>query len=269
MYELLIDREGSGRVPNRNYANEKGIVVDKNLFPYHSACYPLLDMYELLYTAKEESVPGQNPDNIVWPSNRNLIDEFENPDEAVAGVLRTSREAITQTLLHDEEQEFAMNSVGFNQGFAVCAALLRHYRHRDFLSYLHATDDSSDATVSDNTQSNMGLRGFPQNPKERNSLLLKLLMHSMSDLQRDLRLSMIIVYRMVQWKLFDDADFFKQFLAVLLTGRVKCDGHCATRYFEDPERDKVDHYCMEVSLTRNGFIGGGGGGGDRSVACLF
>jgi hypothetical protein len=45
-------------VPRRNYLNAEGVVTDTNLFPYHAACYPLLDAYDCLYEEDEDSLVG-------------------------------------------------------------------------------------------------------------------------------------------------------------------------------------------------------------------
>ena len=57
-YEQEITLKSGDEVPKvhrRNYFNIDGVVQDPDLFPYHDACYPLIDAYDCLYsTCKEQ-----------------------------------------------------------------------------------------------------------------------------------------------------------------------------------------------------------------------
>ena len=183
--------------PRRNYWNALGVVEDKEIFPYDDRLYLLLDAYDTLYP---EGRAGQDLDeHSILPNHLNT-----RGNDAVDGFLPCSIQSICETLLENP------------------APL------RDGLSELDVLEES--------------MRRFATLPSESlpalgPSLLLRLLRHSLSDLQRDFLLASAVVARMVHERSFDDVGVLHRYLCILSTHTVDCLGPCVLQR---------DHICSEL-----------------------
>jgi hypothetical protein len=77
---------------------------------------------------------------------------------------------------------------------------------------------------------------LPVNRKERASILLKLLRHSMSELQRDHTLATAVIVRLMRGHDLDDVSVLRQLLAILCSEYVVCE-------FPYVEEEPLDHFC--------------------------
>lgn len=188
---LVSTMSGTKRLARRNYPNKEGTVGDESLFPYHSACYPLLDAYD-----------GLEEDYTPWPGVVPPV--LPHRDD------RSSR-------LHDP------NTPVLPSSYLPC---------------------STDAVI----RSLQNLSSVP----ERSTIALKLLKHSMSDMQCDHRMSARVIGSMKSWDCFVDVDVYRSILAIILMERRICNGRCYSRNDTD---DDVDHVCRSYQGLEQLFAG--------------
>ena len=155
---VRTDDDKSRCLLRRNYPNDAGIIDDTSLFPYHPACYAMLDCYETHSNESAENIPSDNS-------------ESSSDDDDW-----THRGSIKMSLLN--------------------------------------------------------LADFP----ERDSVLLRLLKHSMADFQRDHALTTEILEHAQHWKCFQDVNFYRTVIACFVLDRVVCNGRCNLI-------DDFDHNC--------------------------
>jgi hypothetical protein len=83
---------------------------------------------------------------------------------------------------------------------------------------------------------------LPQQREERTELFLKLLRHSLSELQRDRKLAAAVMLHMASRGDFENVLVLRRFLAIVLSEYVYCDRHC------DEERESWDHFCADWGM---------------------
>lgn len=261
-YEKLMEVKIKGKgkilkVPRRNYYNSRGEVKDPTMFPYHTACYPLLDCYDCLYEDRDFQ-PTYEKNAVIPPRVRvgNRRDEPDDDEQEadVPGALLTSWESIHAALLYEgenwDESDLSNHAIGISEAeiYVMCSS------NTVRLDLNRSLDDAERHFREQNEDyeyfENHGPHNLPLDEKERQLILLKLFRHSMSDLQRDHRLADVVLRRMIDWCYFNDVTFYARFLSILMVEQRKCDGECHSRYLNaTTEVDEPDHYCFDVSTT--------------------
>lgn len=207
-------------MPRRNYPNNACKVKDTELYPYHDACYPLIEAYT--QTAREP-----------------------NPLEArIPGHLSCSDASIASTI----------SGLSHQPPFRLTPALQDEWNN-GLQRRLKAANDPDVRRRPEKVDSEFasinpyGLAHFPAKDGERRDILLKLLRHSMSDLQNDHLLAGEVILRMSRWNLFQDAGYLRRVLCVIESGLKECDGRCFDFMWDDEEFDDdelPDHSCRDV-----------------------
>lgn len=84
------------------------------------------------------------------------------------------------------------------------------------------------------------IEDFPGPPSNKIEILLKLLRHSMSDLQSDYRLASHVIKQFKKWNYFMVADIFRKVISIVLAERKYCNGNCSR---VDNNSEEQDHDC--------------------------
>ena len=238
------------RVPSRNYYNSRGEVDDPTMFPYHTACYPLLDCYDCAYKHRKfQPVYEEHAIIPTWVPVSFRSDSTLVGPTFLSQQLLTSWEATHEALLYEGEDwnmSYLDNvTVGASQNdiFTMCdSGNLRMDYNPDLNN--HEQRVRAQYIGCDKH----GPHKLPICQKERKIILLKLLRHAMSDLQRDRRLACTLVRRMIDWCYFNDVTFYARFLTIIMAEQRKCDCECYKRFKKTtPGEDKgPDHDCKDV-----------------------
>ena len=259
------DGDGDGG-DDRNHANNSRSVVHPNLFPYHDALYPLLDMYyhlsENWFGVRTENYPSP----IFTTTERRRIQVGEM---VVPGYLPNSAYAVFESLVpryrasswrrrnipersSDLADLYARTSDGAGD-FSFLLDWERCLRDGDEV-VRHGTWVSAELAAhnegSSGTDCVFGPDKLPTDARTRAMILTKIVKHALSDLQKDHRLGQAAMLLMAELRLFDDdagdvgggadggstdtgADRFARFLAVIASEYVdRCDSRCHARYFD-------------------------------------
>jgi hypothetical protein len=266
----IDDNWGAGRktlvVPRRNYFNSQGIVQDPTLFPYHNSLYNLMDCYDRLNCANMDIIPlsadvirftpptllSENPfeflewDNVespVFPSCSELAIALStgcNLTEYEANYLQ--EQAIQAHYL----QEHAIQApskfwfmISTNLGF-----------HRFNFPHLNEVIDSDEwyAKVMPNIKEtaqvefklSFGPEYLPRDRLERSEILLKLIRHSLSEMQRDFKLAAAVLTLMIRLRDLDDVTVLRKLLVVIDSEYFPCGKPC-------DHSEAVDHDCSDWS----------------------
>ncbi|KAL3795637.1 hypothetical protein HJC23_002044 [Cyclotella cryptica] len=130
-----LDTSASGG--HRNRPNSDGTIADANVFPYHSALYPLLDCYDSI----REDVASDLKQAAVPPS--------EAPDP-----LSTNGHRRSKFSLRLDPQGFHIEELGFldghlpNSAWAIRETLMPQRRREDYLTYvLHGHEADEDDEI--------------------------------------------------------------------------------------------------------------------------
>jgi hypothetical protein len=244
MYEQTLKRPGEtpSLVPRRNcLTSDHGQVRDAELFPYHTACYPLLDAYEQRTNVNWEGYrEGTEIELVLFPDltmTGNTRDRHEMEID-VSGHLPCSVEAVETSLgvlLYSDDQDMLQDE--WDNGLEK-----RLKSQQDPQYYLFRQKEE---IVHDR----FGISVFPLQADARADLLLKILRHALSDLQKDYRLARAVIRRLSKWKLCQNADCLRRVMSIIGTALVGCDGHCFERFWAAGQQYEVpDHSCIVVSL---------------------
>lgn len=260
--KVVIDGK-SRKVPRRNYANLKGEVTDPTLYPYHTSCYPLLDAYDHLYgDGQKQPIEAE----VVQPCPVSLEvrqDALDRGDfTLIQGYMPSSLYCIVETMIQNNinwpvEEEFPhlvrllqLSQFHNNQtigGLNGENTLMDEYdRSSDFWTWSALRDiepppplDEDDLVTNQHIEERNAKYGpahLPKNRKERAGVLLKLLRHSMSELQRDHTLSTAVIVRLMRNHDLDDVSILRQLLAILCSEYVVCE-------YPYMEEEPLDHFC--------------------------
>lgn len=244
MYEQTMTRAGetSSAVPRRNCLTSDGTQVrDAELFPYHTACFPLLDAYKQRTIVNwEEYREGTELEEVL---SQNLTMRGNTRDRHgrlmdVSGHLPCSMPAVEISLgvLIYSDDEDALKEE-WDYGLEK-----RLKSQEDAQFYLFRQEEE---IVHDR----FGISVFPPDADARADLLLKILRHALSDLQKDYRLARAVIRRLAKWKLCQDADCLRRAMSIIGTGLVGCNGHCFQQLWNAEQQYEVpDHCCSGVSL---------------------
>ena len=96
----------------------------------------------------------------------------------------------------------------------------------------------------------LGPEHLPINRKERTTVLLRVLRHAVSEVQRDLRLASAVSVQLARHHDFDDIRVLQEYLIICNMGYVHCDNECDfgdqdENEYDDDDKEKPDHYCFE------------------------
>jgi hypothetical protein len=226
-YEEQIDVPYQGKprsVPRRNYPNEEGKVEDSRLYPYHDSCYLLLDAYNVLYQTEVDCLEAKIG-RLDYPGSM-------SPQRQMAGMpencLPCSHVAVERTFPGDFKGETL-----FSEALYEGANDLENNGGKYSLSSLSETASQAP-------------QQYPDSNQARADLMLKLLRHALSELQRDHILAGRITSFIAEWKLCDDPSTFRRFWSTILAENISCDGYCAERSAENDEHP--DHSCEVVRV---------------------
>ena len=219
MYEEMIQETNPkilhfNVVPRRNYPNKGKEVKDPELFPYHTACYSLIEAYEQNET--ESIIPGHLPctPHSVNETIHGLSLEWAQAGSNIGSFLQCEWDHGLENLMSaNEDPEF-------------------------WLRY-----DAEDVDFA--TRHHYGLACFPPEPEARANILFKLLRHALSDLQKDHYLAGAVIARMSSWKLLQDVDCLRKVMSIVESGLRECDGNCLDRYLTG-QQEAPDHSCEDV-----------------------
>lgn len=212
MYEetMMDSSSRTEQVPRRNYRNDENIITDTKLYPYHTACYPLLDAYD------------------------------QETTNEIPGYLPCSPEAINECFIG---LPLIMFSLTFLQ-MGYCLALLLEDEWMNGLdARLESQKNPNHRLEYENVDDDSVFFLLLTKAENRADILFKLLRHAMSDLQKDHCLASALLVRMAKWKLFDSVQYLRKVLSIIVAERKVCNGQC---YF-DEEADVPDHDCSTVS----------------------
>jgi hypothetical protein len=237
------------RVPNRNYFTPDGTVQDKSLFPYHDAYYLLLDAYDCLYPEGETlPIPDEAIRNQLFPPSTRRL---QREDEAeVEGYLPNSSEALCLCF-----PDWASEYLHWPTNFVVKPRkdtwddswrhLQSYNRNPDYWFEKALQEIPKLPTVApEREEISYGPTHLPRNRKERTSVLIKLLKHALSELQKDHNVAHAALQQLVLFQDMDDSQTFRQVLVVLGTEYKECDEECHIRFL-DGLAPQPDHFCSD------------------------
>jgi hypothetical protein len=258
--------------------------LSQRIFPYHKSCYLLLDMYlcvegEFLYKMPFcISEYARRSDGVI-------LEEGYLPNSAYAiwsSLIPTCRARRTSDALSEAERSLRIgyenmtrdpsdtiwvpsheDPIGSDFSFLTKWAIeLENDNKRWYTCSQCQHDVVSDADPSDDCSSEhhvtkfyYGLPLIETLPKgQRTKILLKLLKHSTSELQRDHRLGRAVLLAMIEYKCFDGeegVEAFRYFMVTIQSEFIHdCDGACQDREEDDDDSDTgVNHVCTDVSIN--------------------
>lgn len=243
---VVIDHKKK-RVPRRNYINKEAKLQDETLFPYHASCYSLLDAYECLYDNPKQqpvskaAVPTSSfPPPPVYNGPARMMPEIQ-------GYLPCSLRSIAGAIFRISQVNGGQNASYFFGYVISCLAreisgcIRDGTERRPFDDMVSRFLAGTWGFVSTPTQ--CGPVEFPtDNPLASRELLLSLLRHGLSEIQRDHLLAQAAISRLNAEGHLEDVEFFRRFLIVAVSEYIFCDEPC-----DEPE----DHVCDEWTPYHN------------------
>lgn len=259
------------------------------IFPYHKSCYLLLDMYMCLegefpyrlpiYVKKSARRIDHHGDDIreecylpnssyaVWSA---LVPKRRAPKyREILSVQVIECEELFDGFDNDwliEQQNFVSSSYLFlnewsEELFNRCKRWYSCDDRQDQVARDDDEDGNGDGDENDAYEILLKCKHFVDLPCMeslpkglRTKILLKLLKHSLSELQRDHRLARAVLLAMIEYKCFDGeqgVDAFRYFLMTIASEFIHgCDEECLERENEDDDEDDdvgLNHICPDVS----------------------
>ena len=200
-------------VPRRNYFNPQGVVQDTSLFPYHNSFYRLIDAYDCLYEEGQEQ--PIDPDSVI-PYKQDI-------------------DILQQGVRQNTDKTFILASK-----FAICACLLQK------------TLSVDPAILLSSNAAQLWFRlevGFAQGKSRQEVLgedevhptpslvqpqiLLKILRHALSVLQRDHFLAEQVLLCMARRGDLDDPCVLRDLLVIVRDEHIDCGHRCRLGQGED------------------------------------
>lgn len=241
--------------------------IDPRIFPYHKQCVRLLDMYAALDGPFEYDLEI-DPETLEPP--RHLVDEDEHA--RVDEYLPCSTVSIMNTLMPGYRKRPGLAAFDYLDYWEdgiwkdISDWILECYQHS---SYHDAMKGKEDRKLLRHDADNMAM--IDEMPKGwRTKVLLKLLKHSMSELQRDHRLTRAVVLSMIDFSSFEGeggVEAMRFFFITYLSEYIyDCDTNCHDRFLDEQEEDDEmsdtgpSHYCkdyMNLQTTIELTIGHG------------
>jgi hypothetical protein len=254
-------------VARRNYFNAEGIVQDTSLYPYHDFYYPLIDAYDCLYPFNEEHpIPEDalrpRPDQ--RPDRRSLYNRIQQPEENhfefcrncffANPVLRAAGGRQIRIPFGDEELYTSPDSVIHCILLEQAIELSSHWspatrprslydgQHEFWTQMRDMFFQGKTLAENNNLQFSISTR-LPRDMKW--NILLRLLRHALSEVQRDYYLALTILTRLSRERALDDVAVLRKVLLIVNSECVECDNLC--------DIGEKDHDCGEWSAFMNGL----------------
>ena len=235
---------------------------DNRLFPYHEVLQPLFDIYQESNTINHHhreppTVPGvvEVEFDGYWPNSASSIYSCLLPNHRApvfrhtfgSAMMDTQRQQYWSNFSFLDEWEDSLRNAG-DDGTVV----EEEEEHLD--------ESVGTCTTTDNSSDQYG--GFHRLRKgEQTRVLLRLLKHSLSELQRDHRLARAILLYLIEIKPFENdgaggLDALRYFLSIVKIDFIQeCEGHCHERFqgdqigeTDEDRNDSLNHYCADVSF---------------------
>jgi hypothetical protein len=206
-------------VPRRNYFNKDGVVEDVSLFPYHTSLYPLLSLYDASNMYIEHYNLFSTKTSL---SKQQLTKEREsqmNSDAAeTASNLQCSEASIAWTLLY--RPNVADDGFDFDGRWDYRIFLFKLVKdhvikERDIR--MHELSHHYRLVTAPEWYKNSpyGVEHFPETQLDQANLLLKVLKHALSDIQRDYKLAASVVLYMVRLTFLNNVGVLRQLLMII------------------------------------------------------
>ncbi|GAX28014.1 hypothetical protein FisN_16Lh283 [Fistulifera solaris] len=251
-------------VARRNYFNSEGIVQDTSLYPYHDFYYPLIDAYDCLYPFEEEHpIPKDalRPQPDQRHEMRSLYHRIQQPEEnhfefcrscffanpvlrATAGMLPfggeelyTSPDSVIQCILLEQGRELSSQ-----WSPATRPRSLYDGQHEFWTQMRDMFFQGKTLAENFNFQIPISTR-LPRELKW--NILLRLLRHALSEVQRDYYMALTILTRLSREQALDDVAILRKVLLIVNSECVECDNLC--------DIGEKDHDCGEWSAFLNGL----------------
>lgn len=259
---------------HRNYPNPDGRVQDEALYPYHSSLYPLLDAYDHLYQDGDDDHRPALDASAVRPSvvplaNRHydaIVDDHDDDDDLEELVVEGYMPASVQSVMESLVQPSAKLPDPTDYFVLVQQVIDHHARQlgswKDEVARKASQQGSSVAYWRQQATKQVlprkrrrkkgraqpptrpfGPSVLPNDRSTRTRVLLRLLRHALSELQRDYRLAAATAVCLMRHMDFDDTDVLSRFLAILVAEYVACNEGACTE--EDFDEGLADHHCFE------------------------
>lgn len=276
--EVKVNTTNSSKtffVPRRNYINAAGVVQDTSLFPYHTAMYPLLDAYDCLYEPHQFQSKEEPVDEDAYrycpsyPIQDRLLDQDMEVEDNLFGYIPSTMQAVLESLVlskinwdNDSEDDLSTREI-----FLIMTKdFWRHSRDKfmilknsslvlnpsDLERYWatkineipeqcsHFLFQGSEEAFPRASMRQFGINYLPESRTERVSVLLRLLRHSLSELQRDYKISAAVLMCLQRFHDLDDVSVLRRLLAILDEEYIECDFPC--------NADSRIHHCRDWAL---------------------
>eukprot|EP00956_Cyclotella_meneghiniana_P013596 scaffold19744_cov71-Cyclotella_meneghiniana.AAC.2 len=231
----------------RNHPNVDGVITDPTVFPYHSSFYPLLDCYDSINHNESAGVynldavpPSEAPNPFTRNGHRRS--KF-SPRLDPQGLLMNNDSKLSSSNVslapEDEEYEYDTEDIadeiqkGQNaRGFS----FLTWWEHRIMSNETILID--LDSKVAEYSVECL----LATSPQDVNLVLLRLLKHAMSDLQRDFKLARAILLLIADLEIIgkystttqsesgDAIETLRRLLIILSSEYIYCSGSCHEYY---------------------------------------
>ena len=213
--------------------------------------------WNILLNPELEAYPILSEDMSVWSDDSDGWEDYEDEDDANSNV----------EIL---EQATRLQNAKFARDFR----FLRWWRHalvQERRGMIHESNGPREILRASENSRYSPESLFADNPSSSATLvLLKVLKHSLSDLQRELRLAQAVVLLIADWELcvdsrgrgnegkddapnqgIDGIECLRRLLLIISSEYFSsCGGYCHERYIANAtisEEDAPNHYCCDVS----------------------
>ena len=220
--------------------------------------------WNILLNPELEAYPILSEDMSVWSDDSDGWEDYEDEDDANSNV----------EIL---EQATRLQNAKFARDFR----FLRWWRHalvQERRGMIHESNGPREILRASENSRYSPESLFADNPSSSATLvLLKVLKHSLSDLQRELRLAQAVVLLIADWELcvdsrgrgnegkddapnqdideIDGIECLRRLLLIISSEYFSsCGGYCHERYIANAtirEEDAPNHYCCDVSHDNN------------------
>jgi hypothetical protein len=225
---------------------------DTRMFPYVPALFPLRDF---VFTFSHTNLPLDIMDRDTLPSlvfepRRRISRDLELP---VPGYCPCSAYALMKTLVPPHRATISRSLTDWDTPLLVVS---EEELHSSFFNFLDewSTELVAEAwdlgksmnkpTEEQPPNSSFSLNEIP--PENLFIVLLEVLQHATSDLQRDHRLARAILLVMIEYKLLNDDENLRSLLSILSSEYQNCNSRChedfITNHGRPPDHGDYEHY---------------------------
>ena len=250
---VKFDGKKKKKVPRRNYINKEARVEDPSLFPYHSSCYALLDAYDNLYdkpneqpVSKDAVSPHSFPPPPVYPTR-------PRADDAISGFLPCTLRSVAAAIFRLEQIQGLMDADNELLNYmdllihsGVDGCILAGFDRPPFDVMLQTILQARPVPFFIISRSQCGPVDLPDDQSETREILLKILKHALSEIQRDHILAKAVLSRLFAEGHMEDVECLRKVLVLLASEFItSCELPC-----DEPE----DHVCAEWEIFRDSLF---------------